>query len=149
MSQELVGVMAEFREPDNSSSTNLVPDFEFTLKSIPLKMQFNQDTLVVATGKTVSIVFENPDFMQHNLLIVAPGKLEIVGQAADALMSAPDAAQKNYVPQIPEVLFATRILNPNERVRLTFKAPSRPGAYPFVCTFPGHWRIMNGILIVK
>ena len=149
MSQELVGVMAEFREPDNSSSTTLVPDFEFTLKSIPLKMQFNEDTLVVSAGKTVSIVFENPDFMQHNLLIVAPGKLEIVGQAADALMSAPDAAQKNYVPQIPEVLFATRILNPNERVRLTFKAPSRPGAYPFVCTFPGHWRIMNGILIVK
>ena len=149
MSQELVGVIAEFREPDNSSSTSLVPDFEFTLKSIPLKMQFSKDTLVVSAGKTVSILFENPDFMQHNLLIVMPGKLEVVGQAADALMSTPDAAENNYVPQIPEVLFTTRVLNPNERVRLTFKAPSRPGAYPFVCTFPGHWRIMNGILIVK
>ena len=146
--QELVDVVAEFKEPDNSS-TILVPDFEFTLKTIPLKMQFNQDTLMVAAGKIVSILFENPDFMQHNLLIVAPGKLEVVGQAADALMSAPDAAEKNYVPKITEVLFATRILNPNDRVRLTFKAPSRPGAYPFVCTFPGHWRIMNGILIVK
>ena len=149
MSQELVGVIAEFREPDNSSSTSLVPDFEFSLKSIPLKMQFSKDTLVVSVGKTVSILFENPDFMQHNLLIVMPGKLEVVGQAADALMSTPDAAENNYVPQIPEVLFTTRVLNPNERVRLTFKAPSRPGAYPFVCTFPGHWRIMNGILIVK
>ena len=149
MSQELVDVIAEFREPDNTSSTSLVPDFEFTLKSIPQKMQFSRDTLVVSAGKTVSILFENSDFMQHNLLIVMPGKLEIVGQAADALMSTPDAAENNYVPQIPEVLFTTRVLNPNERVRLTFKAPSRPGAYPFVCTFPGHWRIMNGILIVK
>ena len=77
------------------------------------------------------------------------GKLEVVGQAADALMSTSDAAENNYVPQIPEVLFSTRVLNPNERVRLTFKAPIRSGAYPFVCTFPGHWRIMNGILIVK
>ena len=149
MSQELVDVIAEFREPYNSSSTSLVPDFEFTLKSIPQKMKFSRDTLVVSVGKTVSILFENPDFMQHNLLIVMPGKLEVVGQAADALMSTPDAAENNYVPQIPEVLFTTRVLNPNERVRLTFKAPIRPGAYPFVCTFPGHWRIMNGILIVK
>ena len=109
-------------------------------------MQFSKDTLVVSVGKTVSILFENSDFMQHNLLIVMPGKLEVVGQAADALMSTPGA---NYVPQIPDVLFSTRVLNPNERVRLTFKAPIRPGAYPFVCTFPGHWRIMNGILIVK
>ena len=31
---------------------------------------------------------------------------------------------------------------------LRFKAPSKPGIYPYVCTFPGHWVIMNGIMVV-
>jgi azurin len=25
---------------------------------------------------------------------------------------------------------------------------AQAGDYPFVCTFPGHWRIMNGVLTV-
>ena len=30
---------------------------------------------------------------------------------------------------------------------LHFRAPSVPGRYPYLCTFPGHWMIMNGELI--
>ena len=28
-------------------------------------------------------------------------------------------------------------------------APSAPGRYPYLCTFPGHWVIMNGVMIVE
>lgn len=31
---------------------------------------------------------------------------------------------------------------------MRFEAPSEPGIYPFVCTFPGHWVIMKGDLVV-
>jgi len=24
-----------------------------------------------------------------------------------------------------------------------------PGRYPYLCTFPGHWKLMNGVLIVE
>jgi putative heme-binding domain-containing protein len=27
-------------------------------------------------------------------------------------------------------------------------APSEPGIYPYVCTFPGHWVVMKGMLVV-
>ena len=41
------------------------------------------------------------------------------------------------------------ILNPDETYSLKFTAPSKPGEYPYICTFPGHWRIMQGVMIVK
>jgi uncharacterized protein len=54
----------------------------------------------------------------------------------------------NYVPDMPEVLFATKLVNPQQTERLRFIAPKKAGDYPFVCTFPGHWSIMNGIMKV-
>ena len=29
-----------------------------------------------------------------------------------------------------------------------FQAPKQPGIYPYVCTFPGHWIIMKGVMVV-
>ena len=40
-------------------------------------------------------------------------------------------------------------MNQNEIARLRLSAPSNPGDYPFVCTFPGHWRTMNGVMHVE
>jgi len=88
--------------------------------------------------------------MQHNFVIIKPGTLNKVGAAADMLARDPKGAEKNYVPKMPEVLFATKLINTDETVTLEFTAPRQAGDYIFVCTFPGHWRGMNGILrIVK
>jgi len=115
---------------------------------VPDMMKFDKEVFTVIAGQKVIIELENPDGMQHNMVISKPGTLKEVGAAADALARDPKGAQLNYVPQIPAVLFATKLLNPEEVVTLTFTAPSEPGDYPFVCTFPGHWRMMNGIMKV-
>jgi azurin len=112
-------------------------------------MTYDQLELVVPAGKTIEIVFENPDLMQHNLLIIAPGSLETVGKAADELARSPDGQEKQYIPQIPQVLYASPLVNPGGTYVLRFTAPEEPGAYPFVCTFPGHWQTMNGIMKVE
>jgi azurin len=111
-------------------------------------MKYDKKLITVKAGQKVIINFSNPDNMQHNLVITQKGMLDKVGAAADAMLQDPKAAAKNYVPRIPEVLHYTRLLNVDEEVTLQFTAPSQPGDYPFVCTFPGHWRIMNGILRV-
>jgi azurin len=103
----------------------------------------------VEAGKPVEIIFENPDFMQHNLLITQIGSLETVGKAADKMAGDPKGAEKNYVPELPEVLFSTKLVNPQQTVTLRFIAPTKAGDYPFVCTFPGHWSIMNGTMKVS
>jgi uncharacterized protein len=86
--------------------------------------------------------------MQHNLVIAQIGALQIVGKAADKLAADPKGAEKNYVPDMPEVLFSTKLVNPEQRVTLSFIAPAKTGDYPYVCTFPGHWSLMNGTMKV-
>jgi uncharacterized protein len=119
------------------------------LKAIREMLQFDLKTFKVKAGKTVEIVFENPDAMQHNLVIGKPKSLEKIGKAADKMIPDPEGANKNYVPEISEVLFSTSLVNPDQTVRLRFTAPAKPGEYPYVCTFPGHWRIMNGVMVVE
>jgi putative membrane-bound dehydrogenase-like protein len=113
------------------------------------EMKFDKATFTVKAGQQVTIDFENQDFMQHNLVIAKPGTFEKVGQASDELARNPKGAEQNFIPNIPEVLFATPLVNPNSSESLVFKAPDTPGEYPYICTVPGHWRIMNGIMIVE
>ena len=119
------------------------------IKAIREMLQFDQKTFTVKAGKTVEIVFENPDAMQHNLVIGKPKSLEKIGKAADKMITDPDGATKNYVPDVADVLFSTVLVNPDQTVRLRFTAPAKAGDYPYVCTFPGHWRIMNGVMKVE
>jgi azurin len=118
------------------------------IEVVPELMKFNKDVFTVSAGKKVVLEIDNRDGMQHNLLIVKPGSLQKVGAAADAMLRDPKASEKQYVPEIPEVLFSTKMLEPYEVFTLSFTAPTQIGDYPFVCTFPGHWRMMNGIMRV-
>ncbi len=123
--------------------------FQVNLSVVPDMMQYTEKLITVKAGQKVVIFFDNPDGMQHNLLIIKPGTLQKVGKAADDMLRDPKAADKQYVPSIPEILHYTRLLNTGESVSLEFIAPDQPGDYPYVCTFPGHWRGMNGILRVE
>ncbi|MDF2157937.1 PVC-type heme-binding CxxCH protein [Algoriphagus sp. CAU 1675] len=116
---------------------------------IPHEMKFNKAEFTVKAGSQVTIDFENPDFMQHNLVIGQKGEMETIGKAADELARNPKGAEQNFVPKIPQVIAATRLVDPEGRESLVFTAPTEPGEYPFVCTVPGHWRIMNGIMKVE
>jgi len=41
------------------------------------------------------------------------------------------------------------MLKPDSAESLRFTAPKKPGEYPYLCTFPGHWVIMRGVMVVK
>ncbi|TAE54284.1 MAG: dehydrogenase, partial [Bacteroidetes bacterium] len=131
-----------------AGTAGAAPDVTLKLKVQVNQMKYDLSQLSVAAGQRVAIVFENPDFMQHNLLILQAGSLEKVGAEADKLALATNGAEKNYVPEMAEVLAATPLVDPNTSYTLIFTAPDKPGDYPFACTFPGHWRMMNGILKV-
>jgi uncharacterized protein len=119
------------------------------MKTLREAMKFDKTEFTVPAGKTIELVLENPDAMQHNLVIGKPKSMEIIGLAADKMITAKDGAEKNYVPSLPEILASTPLINPDQTYRLRFTAPETPGDYPYVCTFPGHWRIMNGIMKVQ
>jgi putative heme-binding domain-containing protein len=118
------------------------------IRPIAHQILFDKAHLYVEAGRPVEVVFENLDIMPHNFVVTKPGQLERVGIEGEKMAADPNAFSKNFVPDIPQVLAATRLLQPQQTDRINFTAPTELGDYPFVCTFPGHWRRMNGILHV-
>lgn len=119
-----------------------------TLGTIRDMMKYDKAELTVKAGQQVRLVFTNTDTMQHNVLILAPGTLEATGALADRMLNDPSAAARMYVPETPNVIANTPLVDSGQRTELMFTAPTTPGRYPYVCTFPGHWRMMQGVLIV-
>ena len=97
-------------------------------------------------GSKVKLTFNNTDDMPHNFLLVAPNKEDEIGIAATKL--GLDGAALAYVPETEDVIAHTNLLAPNEIESIYFTAPLVPGLYPFLCTFPGHYLTMRGILTV-
>jgi uncharacterized protein len=124
------------------------PDVVLRLSVIPNQLKFDLSELTVAPGQLVEVIFTNPDIMQHNFVLGAAGSLTQIGQAADKLAASPAGLAQQYVPDIPQVVFATKLLEPGQTVTFQFKAPAAAGQYPYVCTFPSHWQVMNGVLNV-
>ena len=52
------------------------------------------------------------------------------------------------MPESEKVLWTSKLLYANQKTELDFVAPEKPGDYPYICTFPGHWRSMNGVMRV-
>jgi len=118
------------------------------IRTVPHQMLYDRRSFAVVAGRPVAIVFQNDDLMPHNLVVTAPGALEAVGTAAEALALDPGAQAKSFVPELPAVLQQLKLLMPGESATLRFVAPAAVGDYPYVCTFPGHWRVMNGVMHV-
>jgi glucose/arabinose dehydrogenase/azurin len=122
---------------------------EIQIAAIPAKMLFDKDIIPVKSGRLISLTFTNPDMMPHNVVILKPGTAQKVGEAADAMAGLKDGFEKNFIPDLPEILFSTPLVNSGGQFVLNFKAPQIPGDYPFICSFPGHWRVMKGVLKVE
>ena len=124
------------------------PVLAMEMSVIPGQMKFALPRFTAKPGQRVRITFTNPDDMQHNMLMLRPGTLEAVGALADAMAATPDGAERNYVPPTPDVMAFTPLVDPGKSFTLEFTAPRQPADYPYVCTFPGHWRVMQGVMTV-
>ena len=120
----------------------------FVVRTINEQMLYDKTLIVVEAGKPVEIILMNEDSMPHNLVVVAPGALEEIGEAAEKMAPDPDAEGRIHIPKSPKVLYCTRMVEPGQQIKLSFTAPETPGDYQYVCTFPGHWRRMVGTLAV-
>ncbi len=118
------------------------------LRPVPHRMQYDRTTFFVEAGKPFQLIMDNTDIMPHNVVITAPGAYAKVGIAAELMATEPDAIRRGYVPNMPEVLEASKMLQPGQMQRMDLVAPSEPGEYPYVCTYPGHWRRMYGVMHV-
>jgi azurin len=138
----------ESENVENSQNSESDQEKVIRLAALPGKMLFDKKVIAIPAGESIFLIFDNPDQMPHNVVITTPGSMEKVGNAADKMASLADGYARNFVPDMPEVLFATPLVGPGKSFKLEFKAPDVPGEYPFICSFPGHWRTMKGTIRV-
>jgi glucose/arabinose dehydrogenase/azurin len=120
----------------------------FVIKSVREQMRYDTTRLVVEAGKPFEIIFENLDMMPHNIVIVQPGAREEVGTQAQTMSPKPDRQGRVYVPTNKKIIAASKLIEPGQKETLKLTAPEKPGDYDYVCTYPEHWKVMFGQLIV-
>ena len=112
-------------------------------------LSYSVRSFKVRAGEPIKLTFVNPDSVPHNWALIKPGSLARVGDLVNKIIAEPDAASRHYIPRTSDVLVYTDIVVPQDQFTISFRAPSAPGRYPFLCTFPGHWMVMNGEMIVE
>ena len=114
-----------------------------------LGLQFVQKQIRVKAGERLSVRFENPDLIPHNWLLAKPGSLKSLGEKCNLMITDPLGLEKHYVPDSSDVIAYTDMTNPEGKTTIHLTAPSQPGDYPYLCSFPGHWMVMNGVMKVE
>ncbi len=112
-------------------------------------LTFDTTEFRVRPDQPIRLTFENPDAVPHNWALLNPGKLETIGTQASKMIADPEAAARHYIPDSPDVLAYTDVVDPYSQFTIYFQSPKQPGRYPYLCTFPGHWMVMNGTMIVE
>lgn len=120
----------------------------FVVKTVREQMKYDTDRLVVEAGKPFEVIFENVDIMPHNFVVVTPNSRQDIGMAAATMPATPDKSGRFYIPESDKILAATKMLEPGQKEKLELTAPATPGDYEYVCTFPGHWPVMWGKLVI-
>lgn len=119
------------------------------VSTVPERMLFTNREFHVKAKAPVKLVFENPDVTAHNLVIVQPGAADEVGLAGNEMAKDASGLTKGFIPDNPKILHHTKLLNQGDSETLRFMAPEKPGRYPYICTFPGHWLVMKGEMVVE
>ncbi|MBB5032077.1 plastocyanin/azurin family copper-binding protein [Prosthecobacter vanneervenii] len=114
---------------------------------------YDKTELSVKAGQKVKLTLNNTGSIApqpHNFLLLKPGKLDAVGAQANAMLADPQGMAKNYIPEAAkaDIVVNTKLVQPNQSETIEFTAPAEAGDYPFMCTFPGHWMLMRGVMHV-
>ncbi|MDP5171232.1 MAG: plastocyanin/azurin family copper-binding protein [Bacteroidia bacterium] len=120
-------------------------DINVRIGTVP-GLQYSVKDMTVKAGSKIRWTFSNQDDMPHNCLIVMPNAADAVGEAAMAL--GVQGMSLQYVPNNSKVLYHTKLLQPGTSETIYFVAPDQPGVYQYVCTYPGHYTVMRGLLRV-
>ncbi|MAZ26952.1 MAG: azurin [Cytophagaceae bacterium] len=113
------------------------------------QMQFNMKEIKVPAGKKVKLVLRHTgkqpvEVMGHNFVLLTQGT-----QMSEFAAKASTARDNDYIPEgTDQVIAHTKMIGGGQETSITFDAPEK-GEYTFICSFPGHYSMMNGKFIVE
>lgn len=153
-----VVLLAGCGKSDNSASNAATPaaapaSAVFTVEiTANDSMKFNLSRIDAKAGQEVKIVLTNTGtlpkaVMGHNFVLLQKGTDEKA--FANAAVAA---AATDYIPasMADKIIAHTKMIGAKQSDEITFKAPTEPGEYPFLCSFPAHYLTgMKGVLVVQ
>ena len=124
----------------SSSASNVI---ELTAND---QLKFDKIELHVKANEKVSVTLKNvgtmpKDAMGHNFVLLKDGT-DLAAFATSAI-SAPEHIPANN----PAIIAHTKLLGPGESDTAEFTVPA--GTYTYICSFPGHYMSMTGVLIAE
>ena len=129
-------------------------DLEIVVTAVRTQMKYDVAAFNVKPDSKVKLTFRNPDDLPHNLIICTPGKSKGKDKGGELIEAVLELGAKgeemNWEPKgHPRILHSSGMVQPKKEAVIWFKAPKEEGAYPYVCTFPGHFTLMNGMMKVS
>ena len=129
-------------------------DQEVVISTLRAQMKYDIRSFSVKPGAKVKLTFKNVDDLPHNLILCTPGKSKgkDKGQEViDAVLKLGDkGVEMDWEPKgHPRILHSSGMVQPKKETVLYFQAPKKEGNYPYICTFPGHFQLMNGMMAVS
>lgn len=124
--------------------------FEETIRPVGDEMKYDTDSIYVSAGAEVTLTLENIatlPTMVHNVVVLTSNSDDDANRIGMAAIAAGEA--QGYLPEDTAILAATPMAQPGETVNISFTAPAEPGLYRFICTYPGHYSLMKGVLVVS
>ena len=111
-------------------------------------MRFDKNMLLVQSGQKITLTLNHIGkmdklIMGHNFVLLKKD-VDVMAFAEKAVL----AKNNEFIPEGDEIIVYTKLLGGGESDTITFDAPEK-GYYTFLCTFPGHWGLMKGKLVVK
>ena len=122
-------------------------DFKVILNSFD-NMIYDKNKIEVNSGKNIVLTLNHKgkvskEFMGHNFVLLKKG-VNVDEYAKKAVL----AKSNDYIPNSDEAIAYTKMLGGGESTTISFLAPEA-GTYNYICTFPGHYMMMRGELIVN
>ncbi len=124
-----------------------VEEIQIILNSNDL-MQYDKKVLSSSPGQKISLTLNHTGrikktMMGHNFVLLKKGV-----DVDDFARRAIEARDTEFIPEGDETIAYTKLIGGGESVTITFDAPQQ-GIYNFICSFPAHYQLMRGQLIVK
>lgn len=114
-------------------------------------MQFNKETLTAKAGEKVKLTLTHvgkldKQVMGHNVVILTQD-----ANPEDFAAAAATARENDYIPadMTDKIIAHTQMIGGGQSTSVEFTAPTEPGTYEFLCSFPGHFQMMRGKFIVE
>jgi len=145
----LAALAAGFPAPElaaqGSRSVRAAPGETITVGTLGDELAYDVVEIRARAGSEITIeLVNNSGGMPHNLVFVnAASDINPVG------LAALEASKTDYVPEseLGRIFGHTAMAGPGETVSVTIRVPDEQGEYPYICTYPGHFTVMQGRLI--